>query len=99
MLILSAALKVDHARVIDTSFVFKYGDETTKRRPSLNDLCKACSFLVYLSMHCTICKLCGLLELASGNLFSFLATEHAIIGQFLFSFILCGTEGELLTKL
>lgn len=34
------ALKVDHARVIDTSFVFKLGDEPTKRRPSLNDLCK-----------------------------------------------------------
>lgn len=35
------ALKVDHARVIDTSFVFNYGDGTTKRRPSLNDLCKS----------------------------------------------------------
>ncbi|KAL8137837.1 hypothetical protein V2J09_003838 [Rumex salicifolius] len=35
------ALKIDHARVIDTSFIFKYGDESTKRRPSLNDLCKA----------------------------------------------------------
>ncbi|XP_021714370.1 small RNA degrading nuclease 1-like [Chenopodium quinoa] len=34
------ALKVDHARIIDTSFVFKLGDESTKRRPSLNDLCK-----------------------------------------------------------
>ncbi|KNA20837.1 hypothetical protein SOVF_048390 [Spinacia oleracea] len=34
------ALKVDHPRVIDTSFVFKLGDESTNRRPSLNNLCK-----------------------------------------------------------
>ncbi|KAK3019077.1 hypothetical protein RJ639_004364 [Escallonia herrerae] len=34
------ALKVDHARVIDTSLVFKY-DGPNHRRPSLNDLCKA----------------------------------------------------------
>ncbi|XP_074295323.1 small RNA degrading nuclease 1-like [Silene latifolia] len=34
------AMKVDHAIVIDTSFIFKYGDESTRRRPSLNDLCK-----------------------------------------------------------
>uniref|UniRef100_A0A803KY21 Exonuclease domain-containing protein n=1 Tax=Chenopodium quinoa TaxID=63459 RepID=A0A803KY21_CHEQI len=40
------ALKVDHARIIDTSFVFKLGDESTKRRPSLNDLCKACMLSV-----------------------------------------------------
>ncbi|KAK3022322.1 hypothetical protein RJ639_046180, partial [Escallonia herrerae] len=36
------ALKVDHARVIDTSLVFKY-DGPNHRRPSLNDLCKAIS--------------------------------------------------------
>lgn len=35
------ALKVDHARVIDTSFIFKYGDGSARRRPSLNDLCKS----------------------------------------------------------
>ncbi|XAR74025.1 Exoribonuclease II [Bertholletia excelsa] len=34
------ALKLDHARVIDTSLIFKYGDETNFRRPSLNNLCK-----------------------------------------------------------
>ncbi|KAF8410115.1 hypothetical protein HHK36_002637 [Tetracentron sinense] len=34
-------LKLDHARVIDTSFIFKYLDEPTFRRPSLNNLCKA----------------------------------------------------------
>lgn len=34
------ALKVDHARVIDTSYIFKLGDGSTKRKPSLNDLCK-----------------------------------------------------------
>ncbi|KAK2967626.1 hypothetical protein RJ640_030497, partial [Escallonia rubra] len=34
------ALMVDHARVIDTSLVFKY-DGPNHRRPSLNDLCKA----------------------------------------------------------
>ncbi|KAL6961446.1 hypothetical protein U1Q18_039215 [Sarracenia purpurea var. burkii] len=35
------ALKLDHARVIDTSFIFKVGDGTNFRRPSLNNLCKA----------------------------------------------------------
>ncbi|KAH9611669.1 hypothetical protein KSS87_006539 [Heliosperma pusillum] len=35
------AMKVDHAIVIDTSFIFNYGGESTRRRPSLNDLCKA----------------------------------------------------------
>ncbi|GMH14812.1 hypothetical protein Nepgr_016653 [Nepenthes gracilis] len=35
------ALKIDHARVVDTSFIFKYGDESMKRRPSLCDLCKS----------------------------------------------------------
>lgn len=35
------ALKLDHARVIDTSLVFKYADGSNFRRPSLNDLCKA----------------------------------------------------------
>ncbi|XP_057545276.1 small RNA degrading nuclease 1 [Amaranthus tricolor] len=34
------ALKIDHARVIDTSYVFKLGHDSTKRKPSLNDLCK-----------------------------------------------------------
>ncbi|XP_074308793.1 small RNA degrading nuclease 1-like [Silene latifolia] len=34
------AMKVDHAKVIDTSFIYKYGDESTRKRPSLNDLCK-----------------------------------------------------------
>ncbi|KAM7510415.1 hypothetical protein LguiB_009290 [Lonicera macranthoides] len=33
------ALKLDHAKVIDTSFVFKYGNGN--RRASLSDLCKA----------------------------------------------------------
>ncbi|XP_052195701.1 small RNA degrading nuclease 1-like [Diospyros lotus] len=35
------ALKIDHARVIDTAFIFKHGDGTNFRRPSLNNLCKA----------------------------------------------------------
>ncbi|GAB4849014.1 hypothetical protein Ancab_003826 [Ancistrocladus abbreviatus] len=35
------ALKIDHARVIDTSYIFKYGDESMKRRPSLSDLCQS----------------------------------------------------------
>ncbi|KAL9245812.1 hypothetical protein vseg_019418 [Gypsophila vaccaria] len=34
------AMKVDHARVIDTSFIFKYGAESSRKRPSLNNLCK-----------------------------------------------------------
>lgn len=38
-------LKMDHARVIDTSLVFKYNYDGTRRplrlkRPSLNHLCK-----------------------------------------------------------
>jgi RNA exonuclease 1 len=35
------ALKLDHARVIDTSLIFKYADESNFRRPSLKNLCKA----------------------------------------------------------
>lgn len=35
------ALKLDHARVIDTSFIFKCADESVFRRPSLNNLCKS----------------------------------------------------------
>ncbi|XP_058080175.1 small RNA degrading nuclease 1-like isoform X3 [Magnolia sinica] len=35
------ALKLNHARVIDTSFIFKYLDETTHSTPSLNNLCKS----------------------------------------------------------
>ncbi|VVB18225.1 unnamed protein product [Arabis nemorensis] len=34
-------LKIDHARVIDTSMVFKYDGAPTSRRPSLNNLCKS----------------------------------------------------------
>ncbi|XWS45221.1 hypothetical protein CRYUN_Cryun15aG0117600 [Craigia yunnanensis] len=34
-------LKIDHARVIDTSYIFKYLDVPIYRRPSLNNLCKA----------------------------------------------------------
>ncbi|XP_010270848.1 PREDICTED: small RNA degrading nuclease 1-like isoform X2 [Nelumbo nucifera] len=35
------ALKLDHARVIDTSFIFKYINAPVTRRPSLNNLCKS----------------------------------------------------------
>ncbi|XP_016497164.2 small RNA degrading nuclease 1-like isoform X1 [Nicotiana tabacum] len=35
------ALKIDHARVIDTSYVFKYRDQPSNRRPSLCNLCKS----------------------------------------------------------
>ncbi|KAJ0239095.1 Small RNA degrading nuclease 3 [Hirschfeldia incana] len=34
-------LKVDHARVIDTSLVFKYGSTNNSRTPSLLNLCKS----------------------------------------------------------
>ncbi|XP_059296335.1 small RNA degrading nuclease 3-like isoform X3 [Lycium ferocissimum] len=34
------ALKLDHARVIDISYVFKYRDQPSYRRPSLNSLSK-----------------------------------------------------------
>ncbi|KAI3903780.1 hypothetical protein MKX01_016799 [Papaver californicum] len=34
------ALKVDHARLIDTSLIFKYPERHTHKRPSLNHLCK-----------------------------------------------------------
>ncbi|CAN8251411.1 unnamed protein product [Cochlearia groenlandica] len=33
-------LKIDHARVIDTSMVFKYSGASNSRKPSLNNLCK-----------------------------------------------------------
>ncbi|KAL8124958.1 small RNA degrading nuclease 1-like isoform X2 [Apium graveolens] len=35
------ALKLDHARVIDTALVFKYANGSHSRRPSLTDLCKS----------------------------------------------------------
>ncbi|KAL5556933.1 hypothetical protein UlMin_039169 [Ulmus minor] len=35
------ALKIDHAWVIDTSFIFKYSGGPVNRRPSLNNLCKS----------------------------------------------------------
>lgn len=35
------ALKVDHARVIDTSYIFKYANGPTRKKPSLSLLCKA----------------------------------------------------------
>ncbi|XP_059296325.1 small RNA degrading nuclease 1-like [Lycium ferocissimum] len=35
------ALKIDHARVIDTSYVFKYQGQASNRRPSLSNLCKS----------------------------------------------------------
>lgn len=35
------ALKLDHARVIDTSLIFKYENGSKFRRPSLFDLCKS----------------------------------------------------------
>lgn len=38
---LDSALKLDHARVIDTSYLFKYRSQSIHRRPSLNNLCKA----------------------------------------------------------
>ncbi|KAL5547249.1 hypothetical protein UlMin_006936 [Ulmus minor] len=34
------ALNIDHAWVIDTSFIFKYSGGPINRRPSLNNLCK-----------------------------------------------------------
>ncbi|XP_031096299.1 small RNA degrading nuclease 1-like [Ipomoea triloba] len=34
------ALQIDHPRVIDTAYVFKYRDEPPNRRPSLSNLCK-----------------------------------------------------------
>ncbi|XP_027078310.1 small RNA degrading nuclease 1-like isoform X1 [Coffea eugenioides] len=35
------ALKLDHARVIDTSYIFKHGDGPSSRRLSLSNLCKS----------------------------------------------------------
>ncbi|GAV63999.1 RNase_T domain-containing protein [Cephalotus follicularis] len=35
------ALKIDHAKVIDTALIFQYSDRPVYRRPSLNTLCKA----------------------------------------------------------
>ncbi|KAI3451985.1 hypothetical protein Pfo_008650 [Paulownia fortunei] len=35
------ALKLDHTRVIDTSYVFKYANGPTNKKPSLSLLCKA----------------------------------------------------------
>ncbi|KAG9159352.1 hypothetical protein Leryth_017976 [Lithospermum erythrorhizon] len=35
------ALKLDHSRVIDTSYLFKYENERPNKRPSLSNLCKS----------------------------------------------------------
>ncbi|XP_010527919.1 PREDICTED: small RNA degrading nuclease 1-like [Tarenaya hassleriana] len=35
------AMKIDHARVIDTSLIFKFSNGYKRRRPSLNNLCKS----------------------------------------------------------
>ncbi|KAL2241646.1 UNVERIFIED_CONTAM: Small RNA degrading nuclease 3 [Sesamum indicum] len=35
------ALKLDHTRVVDTSYVFKYANGPTNKKPSLSLLCKA----------------------------------------------------------
>ncbi|GAB2255825.1 hypothetical protein Droror1_Dr00009603 [Drosera rotundifolia] len=35
------ALKIDHPKVIDTSYIFKYGGDSMRRRPSLVNLCKS----------------------------------------------------------
>ncbi|KAJ7963970.1 Small RNA degrading nuclease [Quillaja saponaria] len=35
------ALKMNHVRVIDTSYIFQFSDGPTRRRPSLNNLCKS----------------------------------------------------------
>ncbi|KAF5752874.1 hypothetical protein HS088_TW01G00792 [Tripterygium wilfordii] len=35
------ALKLDHARVVDTSYIFKYSDGPIFKRPSLHNLCKS----------------------------------------------------------
>lgn len=43
--LLLTALKLDHARVIDTSFIFKSSDG---RSPSLNNLCKVSCLCVYM---------------------------------------------------
>lgn len=37
---ITTVLKVDHARVIDTSLVFKYSGANNSRIPSLLNLCK-----------------------------------------------------------
>ena len=39
---IASALKLDHSRVIDTSFIFKYSNGSIYRRPSLSKLCKVC---------------------------------------------------------
>lgn len=41
IILLFTALKIDHARVIDTAYIFKYSDGPIFRKPSLNNLCKA----------------------------------------------------------
>lgn len=46
---IAAALKLDHSRVIDTSFIFKYSNGSIYRRPSLSKLCKVrvrCMFFI-----------------------------------------------------
>uniref|UniRef100_A0A7N0T9V1 Exonuclease domain-containing protein n=1 Tax=Kalanchoe fedtschenkoi TaxID=63787 RepID=A0A7N0T9V1_KALFE len=34
------ALKLEHARIIDTAYIFKYADAPIGRKPSLNNVCK-----------------------------------------------------------
>lgn len=48
LLLLVAVLKLDYARVIDTSYIFQCSDRPFHMRPSLNSLCKASSKDIYL---------------------------------------------------
>lgn len=43
-------LRIDHARVIDTSFVFEFENAPKTHRPSLNNLCKASMLIFYYSL-------------------------------------------------
>ena len=57
---IATALKLDHTRVIDTSFIFKYSNGSIYRRPSLNKLCKArvkyMFFIVHVIEYFYFCK-------------------------------------------
>lgn len=52
------ALKLDHARVIDTALVFKYANGSHSRRPSLSDLCKVNLKYVFISEYFNVLIVC-----------------------------------------
>ncbi|OWM82149.1 hypothetical protein CDL15_Pgr001723 [Punica granatum] len=72
------ALKLDHARVIDTSYIFKYPGEPILRRPSLNNLFLGCEVRKVGAPHNCLDDACAAMKLVLALI------ERGIDGDILF---------------